>query len=160
MVLLQIYKGTITLKKAIVVLMIILSFIYWRNTFVVIRNNKAFNTNVNSITQDKVFFNDITPFEWDAVYTFGPYTSRKVIEEAIDIKSNDINEALSEGMQQLIFVKEDKIICSITEYYYKLGYMFFIKSYKNEYGTLNSTDNPLFKIERKDGLVKLIYVEN
>jgi len=133
---------------------------YFRNTFVVIRNNKTFNANVNSITQDKVFLNDITPFEWDTVYTFGPYTSRKVIEEAIGIKSNYISEARSEGMRQLIFVKEDKIICSITEYYYKLGYMFFIKSYKNEYAALNSTDNPLFKIERKDGLIKLIYVGN
>jgi len=144
----------------IVILIIILSFICWRNTFVVIRNNKAFNTNVNSITQDKVFLNDIAPFEWDTVYTFGPYTSREVIEKVIGIKSNAISEARSEGMRQLIFVKEDKIICSITGYYYKLGYMFFIESYENEHGTLNSTDNPLFKIERNDGLVKLIYVEN
>ncbi len=133
---------------------------YFRNTFVVIRNNKIFNANVNLITQDEVFLNDIIPFEWDTVYTFGPYTSRETIEEVIGIKSNAIKEALSEGMQQLIFVKEDEIICSITGYYYRLGYMFDFKSYENDYGTLNSTDNPLFKTEKNEGLIKLIYVGN
>src|SRR5690554_4866934 len=50
---------------------------YWRNTCVVIKNNKAFSANINWIIQDKVFLNDITPFKWDIVYTFEPYTSRE-----------------------------------------------------------------------------------
>lgn len=144
------------MKKAIVVLIVIVSFIYWRNVSVVTENNQAFSANVISITQDQVFLNDITPFEWDTVYKFGPYTSKEVIEEVIGIKSNAITEALSEGMEQLIFVKEDEIICSITGHYYKLGYLFvFINQ-----GMLKSTDNPLFKIEKTDGFIRLINVES
>jgi len=71
---------------------------------------------------EEVSLNEVIPFSWDAVYTFAPYTSQKTMEERIGFSSKDITETVNEGMTQLIFVKDKKVVASICGYSDKLGY--------------------------------------
>ena len=70
----------------------------------------------------EVRFSDITPFEWDRVYTFDPYVSREEIEKTLGIENRRIKETVNEGMEQLIFVKDKELVCSITDYSSSLGW--------------------------------------
>lgn len=65
---------------------------------------------------------DMIPFEWDAAYTFPPYTSREEIERSIGVRSRSICETVSEGMVQLIFVDDAKVVASVCGYRDSLGY--------------------------------------
>ena len=70
-----------------------------------------------------VTLNDVVPFEWDAVYTFSPYTSEEEIEEIIGFKSRDIvANDINEGMTHLIFTKGEKVQAAVLGYPSKLGY--------------------------------------
>ena len=70
-----------------------------------------------------VTLNDVVPFEWDAVYTFSPYTSEEEIEEIIGFKSRDIvANNVNEGMTHLIFTKGEKVQAAVLGYPSKLGY--------------------------------------
>ena len=39
-----------------------------------------------------MWINDVVPFRWDALYTFGPYESKEEIAEKIGFQSPDIKE--------------------------------------------------------------------
>ena len=72
---------------------------------------------------DRVFLNDIVPFEWECVYTFEPYQSREEIEEVLGFQSRRIKENnINEGMEHLLFVKGDRVTASILGYSENLGY--------------------------------------
>ena len=97
------------------------------------RNNRAFSRTVKKWVQqaregDRISLSELTPFSWDAVYTFDPYTSREEMEQALGFSSKDFRETVSEGMVQLIFVDygdsagTGKVVCSICGYDGNLGY--------------------------------------
>ena len=70
-----------------------------------------------------VTLNEIVPFEWDAVYTFSPYTSEEEIEKAIGFKSRDIvTNNVNEGMVHLIFTKGERVQAAVLGYPTNLGY--------------------------------------
>lgn len=70
----------------------------------------------------EVFFSDITPFLWEFVYSFDPYTSKEEMEEVLNTKSSQIRETVNEGMTQLIFLHEGEVVASICGYAENLGY--------------------------------------
>ncbi|MHA6261332.1 hypothetical protein ACXYMX_15810 [Sporosarcina sp. CAU 1771] len=59
---------------------------------------------------------EFTPFEWDVVYCFDPYVSKDEIYETIGYKWDRISETVSEGMNQIVFMKDEKVICYIYGY--------------------------------------------
>lgn len=65
---------------------------------------------------------DVTPFAWESVYTFDPYMTRKEMEEILGFKSRHLKETVSEGMQQLVFVNGNEVVCCICGYRDQLGY--------------------------------------
>ena len=70
-----------------------------------------------------VTLNEVVPFEWEAVYTFSPYTSEEEIEEIIGFKSRDIvANNVNEGMVHLIFTKGEKVQAAVLGYAPNLGY--------------------------------------
>ncbi|WP_369283404.1 hypothetical protein [Oscillibacter sp. GMB15532] len=70
-----------------------------------------------------VTLNETIPFEWDRVYAIGPYTGREEIAEIIGFDSPDIQENnVSEGMVNLLFVRDGKVMASILGYGETLGY--------------------------------------
>lgn len=52
-----------------------------------------------------------TPFEWDVLYSFTPYTSKEKIYETIGYKWDNISESVNEGMNQIVFVKDGAVVC-------------------------------------------------
>ena len=69
-------------------------------------NNAALANAVKAIPEDvsEVSLNDIVPFEWGAVYTFEPYTTKSEIMELTGLTAGTIAETTSEGQLQLLFV--------------------------------------------------------
>ncbi|MDR2783124.1 MAG: hypothetical protein LBB48_04690 [Treponema sp.] len=124
---------------------------------IVSENNSAFTKAVEAITTDEVALNDITAFDWDTVYTFSPYTSKESIEEIIGFKSNNIEETVSEGMTQLLFVKGEEVVCSICGYDSNLGYKFSFGAYNGNYIAVSNDDNASFAVNASDGIVYLTY---
>ncbi|RBP61066.1 hypothetical protein DES36_11565 [Alkalibaculum bacchi] len=143
-------KKKIMISAAIISAIIILAYIIIGNPIIAI-NNKKLQREVVSINSDYVELNNIVPFEWDEVYTFEPYASKEQIEDIIGFKSNYIQETVSEGMVQLLFIKDHKVVCSVCGYSNALGYRIDFE------GRIMYVDHAVFSVERDSGIVKLNY---
>ena len=91
-------------------------------------NADKLRNSFNVISGDSVI-NDLsqwTPFEWDTLYSFAPYTPKDKIYEVIGYKWDNISETVSEGMNQIVLVKDDKVVCYLYGYpeNIKLGFNF------------------------------------
>lgn len=98
---------------------------------------------------------ELTPFSWEKVYSFEPYTSKEEICQIIGFRSNRIKETVSEKMEQLIFVNNHQVICSITAYPETIGYLFQLPNSYNgqKYIELKSTENPSFQVTENQGIL-------
>ena len=65
---------------------------------------------------------DITPFEWDIAYSFDPYTPKESIYETMGYKWDNISETVNEGMNQIVFLKDGKVVCYLYGYPENNGY--------------------------------------
>lgn len=92
---------------------------------------------------------EAVPFAWDVAYTFDPYTSRRQIEEAIGFSSRQIEQTVSEGQMQLLFVKGRQVVASVCGFPSRLGYRVDFS------GSISGSDTTLFAVTRQDGLVVL-----
>ena len=124
------------------------------------RNNEKLKQAVLSTNSSTVTLNEIVPFEWDVVYTFSPYTSKENIEAIIGIKSNAIQQTVNEGMVQLIFVKDQKIISSVCGYSDSLGYSIsFLEDNIENYRSIYFTEKAEFSVTRNNDIVELTYIK-
>lgn len=142
-------KKKITISVSII-LIIALAYIAIGNPMVFF-NNQKLKREVTAIKSDNVKLNEIVPFEWDTVYTFEPYTNKEQIEDVIGFKSYSIQETVSEGMVQLLFVKDKKVVCSVCGYSSTLGYRI------DFFDRIMYTDNAVFSVERDADIVRLTY---
>ena len=137
--------------------LLMLCFVGCGKSSVVNENNSFFAKAVKGITTDEIALNDITAFDWDTVYTFPPYTSKESIEEIIGFESNSIEETVSEGMTQLLFVKGQEVVCSICGYSNNLGYGFLFGAYSGDYLAIDKNDDATFAVSNSEGKVYLTY---
>ncbi len=81
-------------------------------------NADKFINSFNVISGDAAIddLNGFIPFEWDALYSFAPYTSKEEIYEVIGYKWENISETVNEGMNQIVFTKNSKVICYLYGY--------------------------------------------
>lgn len=79
-------------------------------------NNSKMIEVLNLEDEGASILNDITPFDWDDMYAFPPYITENAIEETIGFSDIRIVSSLSEGMNQVIFVKDDKIVAYYNGY--------------------------------------------
>lgn len=112
-------------------------------------HNHCLKQSIRAISKTEATLNEIVPFEWDTVYTFPPYTSRAEIEKTIGFKSSSIKETVSEGMVQLLFVKDRKLSGSVCGYAENLGYRIEFRD-KVEY-----KENAVFVVSREEDIVLL-----
>lgn len=143
------YKKTIITIIALG-LIIVLSYIVIGNPIVFV-NNQKLKQAVLAVDSNNILFNEVVPFEWDIVYTFEPYTSKEKIEGIIGFKSNSIKETLSEGMVQLLFIKNNKVVSSVCGYSSNLGYRIYF------FNRIMYTDNAVFSVERNTDIVSLFF---
>ena len=112
---------------------------------------------ISSLSNKEYELKDITPFEWDVVYSFEAYIPKDEIEKTIGFDSNLIKETVSEGMQQVIFVKSNQVVCYVYGYDDKLGYSFDFGDDWNEYVKLESKDQNYFQILQSNGIKHIRY---
>ena len=110
-------------------------------------------------TVEKVNLSDITPFEWDVVYSFDPYISKDTIYETVGYKWDNISETVSEGMNQIVFLNDGKVVCYLYGYPENNGFGIFFTSKSKMEGTFASVlsikDNLIFEVIRSDDVVIL-----
>ena len=117
-------------------------------------NNNRLGREVRAINSEIVTLNETVPFKWDAVYTFEPYASKEQIEDIIGFKSNSIRQTVSEGMVQLLFVRNRKVVGSICGYSSNLGYSIWF------HDRILYSDEVPFSVEKGGGMVILTRLQN
>ena len=137
------------------ILLCIMLMAFFGNPVVLINGYKLGNA-VKNVSTDTIALNEITPFDWDIAYSFMPYTSKKEIESVIGFGSNEIIETVSEGMVQLIFVKENKVVCNIQGYSSNLGYSISIWKGAEQYCLVKIEDDISLSVDRRDNIVFLV----
>jgi len=102
---------------------------------------------------------DITPFEWDLAYSFAPYTTKDTIYETVGYKWDHISETVNEGMNQIVFLKDKKVVCYLYGYPENNGYGIFFNTQNKIDETyssvLSSEDDLKFEVQRSDDVVIL-----
>lgn len=109
------------------------------------------------VVDRKVNLSTFTPFEWDEVYSFTPYVSKEAIYETIGYKWETISETVSEGMNQIVFVKDGKVVCYLYGYpeNNKFGILFGGTKYKDYATILYAEDNDIFDVTKEGNVVYL-----
>ena len=91
----------------------------------------------------------LTPFEWEKVYFFKPYTSKESIKEVIGCKIKDYYYSVSDSDSQIYFVNDGEVVCSLAGNYetlkFRVDYSFDEVSYQ-----LEKDDN--ITITNEDGI--------
>lgn len=100
-----------------------------------------------------------TPFEWDTLYSFAPYTSKDKIYEVIGYKWDNITETVNEGMSQIVFVKDNKVICYLYGYPENIKIGFDFGEYKDSYMKFTSEQKLMFDTVLSDGIRYFYYVQ-
>jgi hypothetical protein len=149
------------MKKSFALIMIALMMLAFAGcgTSTVDKNNSAFNDAIKSVNADKIALNDVVPFEWDTLYTFAPYMPKAEIQEIIGFSSDDIKETVSEGMTQLLFIKNDEIVCSICGYGENLGYSFSFGTYEENHLAISWDDDVIFTVNNSNDIVNLAFAD-
>ena len=108
---------------------------------------------------ETVNLTDITPFEWDVVFSFDPYTTKDTIYETVGYKWDNISETVNEGMNQIVFLKDGKVVCYLYGYPQNNGYGIYFTSQNETEVTsasiLSIKDDLIFEITRSDDVVVL-----
>lgn len=86
------------------------------------RNARGLKAAITALTRGTTTLEEAVPFDWEAVYSFEPYTSREEIAWTMGFDSPEISETIGEGVTQLIFVEEDRVVLCICAYPENLGY--------------------------------------
>lgn len=93
---------------------------------------------------------EVTPFEWDVVYFFEPYTPVEVIYETVGYRWEPIRETISEGMNQIVFLSDGEVVCYIYGYPSNNGFGIFYEG-----SSLTISDHLDFLVNRSNGITIL-----
>ena len=108
---------------------------------------------------ETVNLSDITTFEWDVVYSFDPYTTKDTIYETVGYKWDSISETVNEGMNQIVFLKDGKVVCYLYGYPQNNGYGIYFTSQseigETSFSVLSIKDDLIFEVIRSDDVVIL-----
>lgn len=72
---------------------------------------------IESGVEVEMSLSEFTPFEWEKVYFFKPYTSKESIKEVIGCKIKDYYYSASDSDSQIYFINDGKVVCSLTGNY-------------------------------------------
>ena len=160
-------KKKIVLITAITVVLATIYLIFFFDPYTKVdKNNDAFRSVVLLIDKKEVTLNELTPFDWDVMYTFSPYTPVEKMQEIMGVKSNrDISETVNEGMNQFFFVNGDKIVSSIYGYSENIGFYFDFWPENDSWGdfeylSFKSSEAVRFSVESNDGKKTLTLINN
>ncbi|MCT4595639.1 MAG: hypothetical protein N4A57_15430 [Anaeromicrobium sp.] len=122
-------------------------------------NSKLLRKEVLSLeqTDKRINLSRLTPFQWDRIYSFSPYTSKEEIYKALGYKWDYACETLNEGMDNVIFTKDKEVVCYLSGYPFRNGYSisFYDRNSKNGVGILRFKDNLNFNVRKCDNVIYL-----
>lgn len=109
---------------------------------------------------ETINISDITPFKWDKIYSFGPYVPKEDIYRVIGYKWDNISETVNEGMNQLVFLKNGKVVCYLYGYPANNGYGISFDSVEYKGGTaiFDLKDNLNFRITKSGSVFYLKHI--
>ncbi|NJD02558.1 MAG: hypothetical protein FIA99_08180 [Ruminiclostridium sp.] len=155
-------KKSYMMVSIIVVTLILASIIFVVSTFKeniwgknerLLKNKILFSLG----SKERINLSEFTPFKWDIMYSFAPYTSKEKIYETVGYKWDTISETVSEGMNQIVFMNDGDVVCYLYGYSENNGYGFIITNYQEEIAKkIYSINKPNFNIKRYG---KVIYLE-
>jgi hypothetical protein len=154
-------KNNLIIVVGVIVITIMLSLNYLK-TDIWDSNAKKLSNAFNIISGDARIDNlsQFTPFEWDTLYSFDPYTSKDEIYKTIGYKWDQISETVNENMNQIVFMKDRKVVCYVFGYpeYNKIGFDF--GEYDGSYIKLLSEDKLTFDTTvTEDGIRLFNYIK-
>lgn len=123
---------------------------------IVLWNNQRLKQQVLTSADKTVVLHQLTPFQWDEVYTFSPYTSKEEIARCIGFSSPSIKETVSEEMTQLLFVRGKRVVSSVCAYPSGIGYG--VSGLPSGQAVRNKPDSPRFRLEKRGDIVWLEYL--
>ena len=140
-----------------IVLTITIMGIFLNEKMIIENNNYKLKQAIANISKDEevISINQIVPFDWDKLYSFVPYTRKEEIEKIIGIESNFITESINEGMINLVFVKDEKVVSNICSYVSKIGYEIIIPITSERYGMIKKIDDNKFKVGVSKNIITL-----
>ena len=104
--------------KIVLSLFVILSlvvFSWWNSSFN--KTTRQLEKNLtSSILNQTGMGEDLFNFDYDFLYVFEPYQSQAEMEEQIGFKTRVLQETVSEGMLNLLFVKNQKPVAYLYGY--------------------------------------------
>ena len=145
---------------SVVMIAMMMCFAGCSNSSVVKENNDQFSNAVNAVTAGNVVINDLTTFEWDVAYNFAPFTPKERMEEVIGFSSKDIKATYNEGHTQLIFVKDNEVVCSIWGYAANLGYFISFGRYDGGYIAIQNNEPASFAVDNSGEEFLLTYIDD
>ena len=93
------------------------------------------------------------------MYSFDPYTSKDTIYQTVGYKWDTISETVNGGMNQLVFMKNKKVICYLYGYPANNGYGIFFNSEGDDISTpasvLSVGDDLIFQVVRGNNVILL-----
>lgn len=89
-------------------------------------------------------FLGFTHFQWNTLYSFAPYTPEQTIYNVVGYKWDNISSTVSEGMNQVVFLKDGKVVCYIDGYPDKYKVYFNFGQYDGSYFKLTASDKLAF----------------
>lgn len=86
----------------------LLAYLLLSGTFTRIALEKAIVQQAHETGE--VNISEVTSFDWDLMYIFGPYISEETINETLGFDAWNYNSALHDGLQLLLFVKNQEVV--------------------------------------------------
>lgn len=120
------------------------------------KNARVFEKNVREKCTDyiSVSLNELTPFEWDKMYSFPPYMPKEQMYEMMGFESGKVSETFNEGQVNIVFTHGNEVACTISGYNQTFGIGGKIE--------LSSSENPTFIVTRtgsEEGLGGKIWLQ-
>ena len=94
---------------------------------------------------------DFTPFAWDRIYSFAPYTSAEEVYQTIGQGKDGlrIQPTVSENMMQVVFLKDGEVVCYLYGYPTKTGLFFDLGDFgEKNHILLQAQSHPAFSVQK------------
>lgn len=125
-------------------------------------NEKSIQTNTIELIKEKdiVSISEIAKFPWTKAYVISPYMPEKEVAKKLGVSTLEISEGVSEGMNHIIFMNNEKLECEVYSNAYDAGYLFDFDYEYFDDGMLelNSKDEHKFKVKKDDGFIRLKHI--
>jgi hypothetical protein len=110
-------------------------------------NAIALGKSFDLISGDSARIDDLRafiPFEWARLYSFDPYYPKEKIYEVIGFEWSPITETVSEGMNQLIFLKDKEVVCYVYGYPDRHNFYLYLGPSSEGHVKLSAEDSMVF----------------